>query len=146
MKANAIYPEHIYDPLCDDFDDEPTLVDTPAVMTRVVIESPYGSRVDGSRCTPPEIVFNEEYLKFAMRDSLSRNEAPFASHRMYTYALKDATPDERELGMTAGFLWGLRGADLWVVYEDFGVTPGMKRGIEMAVRAGIPVEYRKLYG
>lgn len=73
-------------------------------------------------------------------------EAPFASHLLYTQdgILRDEVPEERELGMEAGFAWGLC-ADATVVYWDYGISAGMRKGIKRAKREGRPVEYRKLY-
>ncbi len=101
-------------------------------MRRVIIESPYAG----------DIVENKKYLQRAIRDSLSRGEAPFASHQMYTDALDDNDPEQRKLGMLAGFRW-LAIADAIIVYGDRGISPGMKLAIEQATRR-MPVEYRKL--
>ena len=102
-------------------------------MKRVVIESPYA----GDRAT------NDAYLEAAMRDSFARGEAPFASHRLYPGILDDDHPSQRRLGMEAGFAWGAV-AELVAVYTDIGITPGMREGIERAVRHRIPVEYRTI--
>lgn len=102
-------------------------------MKRVIIESPYA----GDRIT------NERYLLDCMRDSLSRGEAPFASHLLYTAVLEDANPDERKLGVEAGFAWG-EAADYVVVCTDRGLTRGMVAGIERASKARQPVVYRSL--
>jgi hypothetical protein len=80
-----------------------------------------------------------------MRDCLRRGEAPFASHLLYTQPgiLRDEVFEERELGINAGLAWSLA-AEATVVYEDLGISPGMKKGIERAKRDGRPIEYRKL--
>jgi hypothetical protein len=57
--------------------------------------------------------------------------------------VKDDVPDERQLGIEAGLDRRLV-AEASVVYQDLGITPGMRRGIEAAEAAGIPVEYRNL--
>lgn len=105
-------------------------------MRRVIIESPYAGDVER----------NTEYARKCMRDSLMRGEAPYASHLLYTqpYVLDDKIPDERKLGIEAGFVWG-EVADATVVYIDYGITPGMQKGIERAIAAGHPVETRKLF-
>ena len=110
-------------------------------MKRVVIESPLGSRVDGTRASAEEFARNQRYVLRAMRHSLERGEAPFASHALYPLVLNDATPEERKQGMQAGFEWG-RMADTCVVYADHGVTQGMKAGIERARMHNVPVEHR----
>jgi hypothetical protein len=104
-------------------------------MKLVVVESPYAG----------DVTRNLEYARAAMADCLARGEAPFASHALYTQigVLDDTKPEERKLGITAGFAWG-RHAELVVVYEDLGVTPGMKAGIERAEAMGQPVERRSL--
>ena len=79
-----------------------------------------------------------------MRDCLLRGEAPFASHLFYTQVLDDQAPNERLLGMVAGWAW-LPVADATVVYRDLGISPGMKEGIAKAVAAGLPIEYRSLH-
>jgi hypothetical protein len=98
-------------------------------MIRIVIESPFGSRTDGTRASPDELARNVVYAQRAMLDSLKRGEAPFLSHLLYPQVLVDSTPAERELGMRAGFAWG-RVADAIIVYADYGITPGMIEGIK----------------
>lgn len=106
-------------------------------MRRVVIESPYAGDVER----------NVAYARAAMRDSLSRGEAPIASHLLYTQPgiLDDDKPDERAHGIEAGLLWGGL-AELTAVYVDRGMSRGMEFGIERAKREGRPVEYRSLDG
>lgn len=106
-------------------------------MKRVIIESPYAG----------DVARNIAYARAAMRDCIHRNEAPFASHLLYTQdgVLDDDTPIERALGIEAGLLWGAC-ADMTVVYADFGVTAGMELGIARARAAGRPVEFRWLPG
>lgn len=106
-------------------------------MIRVVIESPYAGDVER----------NLAYLRACMKDSLSRSEAPYASHALYTQpgVLDDTVPEERENGILAGFAWGER-AELAVVYRDRGISDGMRRGIARWERLGLTVEYRSLGG
>jgi hypothetical protein len=110
-------------------------------MKRVVIESPY--KGDGWTY----IRRNVRYLRACMRDCLLRGEAPFASHGLYTQpgVLCDRKPDERKLGIEMGFGWR-SAADLTVVYYDFGVSEGMRQGIQHSHDVGVPVEYRSLPG
>lgn len=105
----------------------------------VIIESPFKGR------TPAEEAENIAYAKEAMRDSLYRGEAPFASHLLYPQMLDDADEDERRMGIEAGLRIG-KLADRTVVYTDRGISPGMKQGIKRAEEEGRPVEYRSLYG
>jgi len=104
-------------------------------MERVVLESPYSGDVER----------NVAYARRCVRDSLSRGEAPIASHLLYTQKgiLEDNVPGERRQGMRAGFAW-LEVAGKSVVYTDFGVSEGMKRGIAAAENAEVPIEYREI--
>lgn len=102
-------------------------------MKKIVIESPYAGDVEK----------NLKYLREAMRHALLQGESPFASHALYTQVLDDDIPDERELGIQAGLVWGEQ-ADLRAVYDDLGITKGMKQGIEHAAEIGQPIEFRSI--
>lgn len=104
-------------------------------MILVNIESPYAG--DTHR--------NIKYAKECMKDCLDRGEAPIASHLLYTHPgiLDDRDPDQRALGIKAGFAWNQH-AHKTVVYTDIGITNGMMLGIEAAKIAGRPIEYRTL--
>lgn len=106
-------------------------------MKRVVIESPFAGNVE----------LNLRYLRLCMHECITNDEAPFASHALYTQpgVLDDDIPVQRELGIVAGFAWR-DVADLTVVYTDLGITKGMQYGIDDANRKGRPVEYRQLKG
>lgn len=105
------------------------------IMTRVIIESPYES-------DDPKIVKrNEKYARECMKDSLSRGEAPFLSHLLYTQVLDDNIPEERKQGIQAGIEW-LEVAKKVIIYTDYGITLGMEKGIEKAVELKIPLESR----
>jgi hypothetical protein len=101
----------------------------------VILESPFAGNIEE----------NIEYARKCVRDSLSREEAPIASHLLYTQPgiLDDNIPEERSWGINAGLSWK-KVADKSVVYTDLGITEGMKYGIAEAEAQGIPVEYRKL--
>ena len=101
----------------------------------VVVESPY--RGGDARCIA--------YARAALADCLSKNEAPFASHLLYTQpgVLKDSVPAERLLGLHAGWAFHWR-VDAVVFYTDLGISEGVALGIEHALTAGCPVEYRTL--
>src|SRR5690606_41112205 len=113
----------------------------PAPRLLVIVESPYASKEFFDR------VRNQDYARAALRDSLLRGEAPFASHLLYTQAgvLDDDIPNERRLGIAAGLEWGGHAAAT-VVYTDRGISPGMREGVEAAERVGRPVEYRTIKG
>lgn len=104
-------------------------------MRRVIVESPFAG----------DIETNVAYARAAMRDCLMRGEAPYASHLLYTQpgVLRDEVPEDRKLGIEAGFCWHVF-ADGMVVYTDLGISSGMKRGMENATSIGLPYEMRSL--
>ena len=104
-------------------------------MKRVVVESPYAGDVEA----------NKQYAKECMLDCLRRGEAPLASHLLYTQILDDSDPEQRELGIQAGFTWN-RMAELVCFYVDKGVSHGMDKGMTFVKEKGIPYDIRKLYG
>lgn len=106
-------------------------------MRLVIVESPFAGDVEA----------NVAYARRCVRDSLSRGEAPIASHLLYTQPgiLNDLDPKERAWGIDAGLAWRIV-ADASVVYTDRGISSGMKYGIAAAEVAGIPVEYRQIEG
>lgn len=106
-------------------------------MRLVIIESPYAGDVDA----------NTEYARACIRDSLSRGEAPIASHLLYTQPgiLRDEVAEERQWGIDAGLAWR-RVAEASVVYTDRGISKGMEYGIKAAESAGVPIEYRAIRG
>ncbi len=78
-----------------------------------------------------------------MKDCLYRGETPFASHLLYTQCLDDTIPNERMLGINAGFAWR-EASDYTVVYTDLGISGGMQAGIDHATKLGHYIEYRKI--
>jgi len=104
-------------------------------MKLVILESPYAGDIER----------NVEYARQCVRDSLSRGEAPIASHLLYTQPgiLNDDIPEERIWGIDAGLAWK-KVADLHVVYIDYGITKGMQYGIDFAIENDIQVEQRKI--
>lgn len=122
----------------------------PAFMRRIVVlESPCAGR-------PPMWLpwwlrwvverwqrrSNLRYAVRCMHDSLTRDEAPFASHLLYTWPglLRDHRIRERAVGLYCGFAWGAR-ASARVVYCDRGISEGMRLGITQRPREQ-PVVYR----
>jgi hypothetical protein len=103
---------------------------------KVIIESPYAGEVE----------LNVAYLQSCLRDSLLRGEAPFASHGLYTQpgVLRDDVPEERELGMRAGFAWR-DAAELTVFYVDRGFSGGMVRALNECMRRDYPFEFRSVH-
>lgn len=106
---------------------------------RVQLESPFA----GNSKTALEL--NQLYLRAALRDSLLRGEAPFASHAIYaqTFVLDDTIPEERAIGINAGLQW-MPVAEKVVVYIDRGISRGMELGIARATSLGLPIEKRSL--
>lgn len=104
-------------------------------MRRVILESPYAG----------DVARNVAYARACLRDSLLRGEAPIASHLLYTQpgVLDDQIPEERQMGIDAGLAWGVE-AEATVVYTDYGISRGMRYGIDRAHREKRPVEYRAL--
>ena len=105
-------------------------------MRRVILESPFAGSLIGRW-------LNRRYARRALRDSCLRGEAPLASHLLYTQALDDADPAERQIGIEAGLAWGNL-AEATVVYVDRGISRGMRYGIERAQAQAHSVEYRSL--
>jgi hypothetical protein len=105
------------------------------MMRRVILESPYAGNVET----------NVAYARHCVRDCLMREEAPIASHLLFTQPgiLRDDIKEERELGIAAGLAW-ITVADAMVVYIDHGISPGMQAAIEEAERIGLTVELRSL--
>lgn len=102
-------------------------------MIPVIIESPYAG----------DVKRNMKYLKLCIKDCLNRNEAPFASHLLYTDVLNDNIKQERDLGINAGFVWG-KLADKVVVYINYGISKGMQYGVQNALKNNKLIEYRRL--
>jgi hypothetical protein len=101
----------------------------------VIVESPFAG----------DVRRNLRYLRACLRDSLLRGEAPYASHAIYTQpgVLNDDDPEDRKLGMSAGFAYR-DAVDVSIVYTDLGITPGMQAGIEDSAMKGRTTEYRSL--
>jgi len=99
----------------------------------VILESPFA----GDRKT------NIKYALRCMAHSLYLGEAPFVSHLLYTQCLEDSILEDRKIGMSAGWSW-IKSSDKTVVYEDYGISDGMKKGIEIAKNMGHKIEYRKI--
>lgn len=105
-----------------------------------VIESPYAAP------TPDEVEDNVRYAQKCVVDSLGRGEAPYASHLFFTQPnlLDDTDAAQRKLGIEAGLAWGRR-AERVGVYIDYGITRGMRIGIQRHAGRGLEIEYRSLY-
>ncbi len=103
----------------------------PPTKRRVLLESPFAGSV----------ARNLDYAREAMNDSLSRGEAPLASHLLYPAVLDDDIPDERRLGIVAGHAW-MEAAEAVVFYVDLGISWGMAAARIRADEMGKPCEER----
>lgn len=106
-------------------------------MKRVVLESPYAAAHGRT------VEDNVDYARKCLRDSVRRGEAPIASHLLFPQAFDDAKKEERDTCMAAGHAW-IGVAEAVVCYEDYGISPGMIVGVNLAISLGIPVIYRTL--
>ena len=105
------------------------------MLARVIVESPCAGDVEA----------NVAYARAALRDSLSRGEAPIASHLLYTQpgVLDDDIPQERQQGINAGLAW--RGvAQFAAFYVDRGWSSGMLAARDLYEAEGIPFEERRM--
>lgn len=112
-------------------------------MRPVIIESPYRGG-DYSRTKR-----NVAYLSACVRDCLDRGETPYSSVAMIAMmsGLDDKVPEDRELGMSAGWAWyGIvkSAGGAVVIYVDRGISEGMQLGMERARGIGIEIEQRRL--
>ena len=109
-------------------------------MKLVIIESPYAA------ANGHTVADHEEYARRCMADSLARGEAPLASHLLYYTQpgiLDDTDPEQRKLGMEAGFAWG-EIADMIAIYMDFGISPVMQDGVMRAGLFEVPTVFRHI--
>lgn len=103
-------------------------------MRRVVVESPFKG----------DLKRNKRYLESCLRDCvLNRGESPYASHKMLTDCLDDDKPEERQLGIEAGFAWK-QDAELTAFYIDLGWSEGMKLARNYCREAGHRYHVREL--
>lgn len=105
----------------------------------ILIESPLASP------TIAGLVLHKKFARACLKDSLSRGEAPYASHLLFAQEglINDDIPEERALGIHAGLVWG-KLATKTVVYTNLGISPGMQKGIDRAIKEERPIEYRVL--
>ena len=107
----------------------------PATWPFVIVESPYGSDA------ADVVAANVAYANEACFDCLRRFEVPYASHLFFSPFLNDNKPEERRLGIRAGYaMW--TGAAKVVLYLDLGMSTGMNLALEHAKRIGMRYETR----
>ena len=127
------------------------------MVTFVIVESPYAPKNHDPAVAAVELARNEAYLSAAMHDCFLRGEVPFASHGIYTRkgVLDDTKPEERKLGIEAGFkvAEGLQAAALALpnffsfkrlFYTDRGYSSGMSQGLQDANNRNQVYEMRSL--
>lgn len=102
-------------------------------MRLVVVESPYAG----------DVARNVEYARACVADCLRRGESPYASHLFFPQVLDDMNPEERKLGIMAGFAWAEQ-ASTRAIYIDRGLSSGMKQGILHAVILMQRIELRSI--
>lgn len=106
---------------------------TAANWDVVIVESPFAGDMEGNR----------RYAIKACANCLQQQEVPYASHVFFPQILDELKPEERELGLTAGYAFW-RTATKIVFYIDRGMSNGMKRAEERAVKMGFKIEYRHI--
>jgi hypothetical protein len=124
-------------------------------MTRrlTIIESPFAA----SNWEHEQHLY---YLRLCLRDSWERGELPFASHAFFPFFLKESDPEERKLGIEAGYeFWdftyhennepehyelGVEVYPLIAFYTDLGMSPGMKQALDRATKLGREIDLRTL--
>jgi len=104
-------------------------------MKKVIIESPYAGDIER----------NIKYARVCLKDSLNRNEAPLASHLLYTQegVLDDTVERERMQGINAGLAW-IEFADIHVFYIDYGMSKGMEYALNYSTDKGVKTVFRKI--
>lgn len=114
-------------------------------MRLVILESPFRGRGKWWFQRWFDQWQNIRYARACVRHSLDSDESPSPSHLVFTQPgiINEADERDRNLGIAAGLEWR-KVAEASVVYEDRGITPGMRKGIRLAREAQIPVEFRTL--
>ena len=110
-------------------------------MKFVNIETPYMGK------NQEQVRKNILYARACVRDCLNRGEIPFASHLLYTQPgiTDDNIPEERDRGINMGTLLVESIPNIvTVVYQDLGISNGMKQGIERTIKNKRQIEYRVL--
>jgi len=104
-------------------------------MKKVIIESPYAGNIEQ----------NIKYARACLKDSLNRNEAPLASHLLYTQegVLDDTVESKRMQGINAGLAW-IEFADIHVFYIDYGMSKGMENARSFSIGSRVQLEFRRI--
>ncbi len=101
-----------------------------------ILESPFAG----------DVAKNVRYARHCMHDMLKRGEAPYASHLLYTQpeVLDDNIPEERDLGIYAGFAFKHMKGVHTVFYTDLGMSSGMQLALDYIKEHGMTYELRSL--
>jgi hypothetical protein len=99
----------------------------------VIVESPFSGDMEANR----------QYAIRACVDCLNRQEVPYASHLFFPQFLDELEPDQRKLGIAAGYaMW--KAASKIVFYVDRGWSGGMRLALDRAIRFKVPYEDRSV--
>lgn len=110
-------------------------------MRRVILESPLAA------LTREGIEANKRYARACLKDCLIKGDAAICFHLLYDSPpeiLDDLIPLHRQFGLEASSIWYGSFIEAVVAYVNLGCSPGMQAGINLALDAGIPVEYRRI--
>ncbi len=96
-------------------------------------------------CSPyrGDIERNVAYARRAARSCLLRGDIPIVPHLMYPGALDDSVEQERDIALLA-CVGLLERCEVLLVFQDLGVSSGMRSEIGAARTFQIPVEFRCL--
>lgn len=85
---------------------------------------------------------NQEKCRWYCKFACNLGVVPFAPHIFYTQFLSDDVEKEREMGIDCGLEILRKCDEIWVfVIEEYGITNGMKKEINVAKRNGIKLKY-----
>ena len=114
-------------------------------MIRVILESPFAGTSPNRIIKWLQQRRNINYARRCVKDSLSRDEAPIASHLLYTqkHILNDNVEKERNWGIQAGLAWKSV-SHKQVFYIDHGMSRGMLYAERYAQEHSITTEYRSI--
>lgn len=102
----------------------------------IIVESPYAGDVEQ----------NTLYAQRAMKYCLLHQEAPYASHLLYTQpnVLDDDKPNERDLGIHAGFAFKHLPNVHTTFFTDYGMSSGMELALTYLKLNNLPFSFRKI--
>lgn len=84
---------------------------------------------------------NQEKCRWYCKFACNLGVVPFAPHIFYTQFLSDDVEKEREMGIDCGLEILRKCDEIWVfITEEYGITNGMKKEINVAKRNGIKLK------